>query len=108
MPTYIINGENPSSHTERVLSDIILTVNSMLCEGLKTPGNDLVNIHPKTLISMVITNILVHFLTGAIRDNNPLPERLKMLDETLDEVCLMSTKLWNALEAYKADDTIAH
>ncbi len=106
--SYITYGNAPRTYTEQVMSEIVLTVNDMLCEGLAAKESELVNIHPRTLISMLVTNILVHLLTGAIGSDNPIQSRLKMMHDTLSEVCGMSQKLWTALEASKADNAIAH
>ena len=56
---------------------------------------------------MVVTNILVNLLYFSVGHADP-KTRMKMVQDTLDEIGDMSLNLWKSLEAANADEKTAH
>jgi hypothetical protein len=104
---FVLGEHEPDTEPQRSLSEIVFMVKARLSDALENPDTGLVEVHPKTLISMVVSNILVNLLVTAIGSND-LKLRMKMAKECLEEVQSMSLHLWTALETNKADNTTAH
>ena len=92
----------PQKEPQKTLSDIVFLVKGRVGDALDDPNTKLHLEHPRTLISIVVTNILVNLLfhSVAVKD---ISRRLDMLQECLDEIQEMTYELWNSLEAAKAD-----
>lgn len=104
---FVVGETSPTTEPQKTLSDLVFMVKAKLADALDDPSVGLSGTHPRVLISMVITNILVNLLfhTVAISD---VKRRIEMVKETLDEVQEMTYQLWNALEAGRADTATAH
>jgi hypothetical protein len=106
--SHFVLGENePDTEPQRSLSDIVFMVKARLSDALDNPETGLVEVHPRTLISMVVSNILVNLLVTAIGSTD-MKLRMKMAQDCLEDVNAMSLHLWTALEANKVDNTTAH
>ncbi len=104
---FVVGETEPTNEPQKSLSDIVFMVKAKLADALHDPNVGLAGTHPRVLISMVITNILVNLLfhTVAVGD---VRRRLEMVQDTLNEINDMTFHLWNALEAGRADTTTAH
>ena len=63
---YVLGETEPDTHPQKALSDIVLLVKERLSEALANDELDLAATHPRIIISMVITNILVNLLFHSI------------------------------------------
>ncbi len=104
---YVMGETTPETEPQRSLSEIFFLVRARLADALDDPKSELAGTHPRVLISMVITNILVNLMFHSVAVTD-VSRRLHMVKETLDEINEMTFQLWNALEAGRADTSIAH
>lgn len=104
---YVMGETVPETEPQKSLSEIVFLVKSRLADALDDPNSDLGGTHPRVLISMVVTNILVNLMFHSVAVTD-VKKRLSMVKETLDEINEMTFQLWNALEAGRADTSIAH
>ena len=98
---FVVGEQEPEKAVEIYLRDIIFAVKDILECALNDAESELARIHPKTLVSMVITNILVNLLFNIISVSD-IGIRIKLLNECLDEIRESSLHLWKSLEASKA------
>lgn len=104
---YVMGETSPETEPQKSLSDIVFLVKARLADALCDPDVGLSGNHPRVVISMVITNILVNLMFHSVAVTD-VKKRLQMVQETLDEINEMTFQLWNALEAGRADTSIAH
>lgn len=104
---YVVDETEPTSEPEKSLSDIVFLVKNRLADALTDEKSALSGVHPRVIISMVITNILVNLLFNSIVMTD-VSRRLEMVNESLDEIKEMTLRLWQAMEASRADEKIAH
>jgi signal transduction histidine kinase len=106
--SHYVRGETePQEQPQKALSDIVLMVKNRLAEALQDKEIGLSGNHPRVIISMVITNILVNLLFNSIAVTD-VGRRLEMVDDSLDEIKEMTLNLWRAMEASRADTTNPH
>lgn len=104
---YVLGETSPETEPQKSLSDIVFLVKERLADALCDPTVGLAGNHPRVVISMVITNILVNLMFHSVAVTD-VKKRLSMVKETLDEINEMTFQLWNALEAGRADTSTAH
>ncbi len=105
---HFIVGENmPTTEPQKSLSDIVFMVKNRLCDAIGDPSTHFAESHPRTLISMVTTNILVNLMFHSLSVTE-VKKRIEVVEEVLDEIKEMTLELWHALEANRADETKAH
>lgn len=104
---YVLGENEPETEPQKSLSDIVFLVKARLADALDDPDVGLSDNHPRVVISMVITNILVNLMFHSVAVTD-VRKRLQMVKETLNEINDMTLQLWNALEAGRADTSIAH
>lgn len=104
---FVVSETSPETEPEKSLSDIVFLVKARLAEALSDPDVGLSGNHPRIVISMVITNILVNLMFHSVAVTD-VKKRLSMVKDTLDEINDMTFELWNTLEASRADRSIAH
>ncbi len=104
---FVVGETSPETEPQKSLSDIVFMVKARLADALDDPNAGLAGTHPRVLISMVVTNILVNLMFHSVAVTD-VKRRLSMVKETLDEINEMTFQLWNALEAGRADTTTAH
>lgn len=104
---YVLGEDEPDTQPQKTLSDIVFLVKNRLADALCDPTVGLAGNHPRVVISMVITNILVNLMFHSVAVTD-VKKRLQMVKETLDEINEMTFQLWNALEAGRADTSTAH
>jgi len=99
---YFFDGADMDADPQSTLSEIVGLVKLRLYKAMDDTNSVIANTHPRTLISMVVTNILVNLLTDIIGPKEP-SIRIEMVNDSLDEICIMAMNLWRALEANKAE-----
>ena len=104
---YVLGETSPETEPQKSLSDIVFLVKARLADALSDPDVGLSGHHPLVVISTVVTNILVNLMFHSVAVTD-VKKRLSMVKETLDEINEMTFQLWNALEAGRADTSIAH
>jgi len=104
---FVVGETAPTTEPQKSLSDIVFLVKSRLADALDDPNAGLAGTHPRVIISMVVTNILVNLMFHSVAVTD-VKRRLFMVKETLDEINEMTFQLWNALEAGRADTSTAH
>lgn len=104
---YVLGELSPETEPQKAMTDIVFMVKDMLSSALCNKATGLDDVHPKTLIAMVASNIIVNLLITAIGDTD-FKTRLKMAQDCITEVQEMSLHLWKAIEANRANDTTAH
>lgn len=104
---FVIGGYEPETQPQKGLAEIVKEVRYRLADILEDPNGGLAGTHPRVVISMVITNILVNLLYHSIGRAEP-KVRLSMVQDTLDEIHDLSLNLWKTLEAANADEKTAH
>ena len=97
----------PDTQPQKALSDIVFIVKERLSEALGDDSIGLAGTHPRVLISMLVTNILVNLLFNSIAVTD-VSRRLDMVNDSLEEVKEMTLNLWRAMEASRADTNKAH
>jgi hypothetical protein len=97
----------PTEEPQKSLSDIVMVVKNRFIDALEDDDTGFKDCHPRTLISMVVTNILVNLMFHRVAVTD-IKKRIKLVEDVLDEVKEMTLELWNALEAGAADETNAH
>jgi hypothetical protein len=104
---YVLGDIEPDTQPQKALSDIVFVVKERLSEALEDDSIGLAGTHPRVLISMLVTNILVNLLFNSIAVTD-VSRRLDMVNDSLEEVKEMTLNLWRAMEASRADTTKAH
>lgn len=104
---YVAGEDEPEIGPQKALSDIVFLVKDRLYEALNDDTTGLSGVHPRILISMVITNILVNLLFNSMAISD-VSRRLEMVNESLDEIKDMTLNLWRAMEASRADTKTQH
>ena len=104
---FVVGGYEPETQPQKALADIVKVVREHVADAVTDPEIGLGNTHPRVIISMVVTNILVNLLYFSVGHADP-KTRMKMVQDTLDEVGDMSLNLWKSLEAANADEKTAH
>lgn len=104
---YTVGENEPEVQPQKALSDIVWMVKDKLAEILQDEEVGLSGNHPRVIISMVITNILVNLLFHTISVND-VSMRLEMVNEALAEIREMTLNLWRAMEANRADKNTPH
>ena len=104
---FVVGESSPEGEPQKTLSDIVFMVKARLADALADETKGLAGNHPKILISMIVTNILVNLMFHCIAAPD-VKRRLSMVDDMLCEIHDMTFELWNALEANRADTTTAH
>lgn len=105
---FVVGGAEPNNALQKAMVEIVGAVKSRLCAALRDEETGLIDVHPRTIISMVATNILVGLLEQSIGHQSTITYRLKMVQSALDEISDMTMGLWKALEAQEANEKIAH
>lgn len=104
---YVLGELEPDTQPQKALSDIVFIVKERLAEALADDALGLAGTHPRIVISMVITNILVNLLFNSIAVSD-VGRRLDMVNDSLEEIKEMTFNLWKAMEASRADTKTAH
>jgi hypothetical protein len=104
---YVVGEDEPEIEPQKALSDIVFLVKDRLAEALSNDTIGLAGVHPRILISMVITNILVNLLFNSIAISD-VSRRLEMVNDSLDEIKGMTLNLWRAMEACRVDTKTQH
>lgn len=104
---YVIGEDEPQAEPQKALSDIVFLVKDRLAEALHNDTIGLTGVHPRVIISMVTTNILVNLLFNSIAISD-VNKRIAMVNDSLDEIKEMTLNLWKAMEASRADTKTAH
>ena len=104
---YVMDENSPETEPQKSLSDIVFLVKARLADALDDPQSGLAGTHPRVIIAMVVTNILVNLMFHSVSVTD-VKKRLHMVKQILDEINEMTFQLWNALEAGRADTSIAH
>lgn len=104
---YIVDEIELETQPQKALSEIVFLVKERIAEALHDDSIGLSGIHPRIIISMVITNILVNLLFNSIAISD-VSRRLEMVNDSLEEIKEMTLNLWRAMEASRADNTTAH
>jgi hypothetical protein len=104
---FVVGGYEPETQPQKALADIVKNVRQQVAEAVTDPEGGLADTHPRVIISMVVTNILVNLLYFCVGHADP-KTRMKMVDDTLEEIGDMSRNLWKSLEAANADEKTAH
>jgi hypothetical protein len=104
---YVLGETEPESQPQKALSEIVFLVKERLSDALHDNDSGLAGNHPRVIISMVITNILVNLLFNSIAITD-VSRRLNMVNESLDEIKEMTLNLWHAMEARRADTKTPH
>lgn len=104
---FVVGETSPETEPQKSLSDIVFMVKARLADALADKDVGLAGNHPRTIISMVVTNILVNLMFHSVCAPD-VNTRLSMIEDTLNEIHDMTFELWNALEANRADTTTAH
>jgi hypothetical protein len=104
---YTLGENEPECQPQKALSDIVFMVKERIEQALKDEETGFAGTHPRIIISMVVTNILVILLFNSIAIND-IPRRLEMVVEILDEIREMTINLWLAMEANGADTKTPH
>lgn len=104
---FVVGDGSGLEQPKKALSEIVFKVKTMLSDALDDPSTKLEGTHPKTLISMIVTNILVNLLTTAIAQKD-VAIRLSMVKDVLQEINELSLHLWTSIEASIADDKTKH
>ena len=104
---FVVGEIEPETEPQKSLSNIVFMVKSQIAMALADEKVGLAGTHPRVLISMVVTNILVNLLFNSIAITD-VSRRMEMVNDSLDEISEMTFHLWKALEANRADTTTAH
>lgn len=104
---YVVGENEPEVQPQKTLSDIVFLVKDRLADALHDEKSGLAGNHPRVIISMVITNILVNLLFNSIAISD-VGRRLEMVNDSLEEIREMTMNLWSAMEASRADTKTAH
>ena len=104
---YVIGENEPDNQPQKTLSDIVFLVKNRLAAALADENSRLSGIHPRVIISMVITNILVNLLFNSIAISD-VGRRLDMVNYSLEEIREMTMHFWASMEASRADTKTAH
>lgn len=105
---HFVRGENdPNQEPQKFFADIVYMVKERIANALDDDLAGVSGAHPRILISMVITNILVNLMFNSIITID-VKRRLEMLQESLKEIGEMTIELWTTLEAQRADRSTAH
>lgn len=104
---YVVGEDEPTTEPQKALSEIVWAVKNRLAEALDDNEVGLAGNHPRVIISMVITNILVNLLFNSIATKD-IKRRLDMVNDSLDEIKEMTLNLWRAMEACRADTKTPH
>lgn len=104
---YSLGQSEPDTQPQKTLAEIVFAVKEKLATILEDDKIGLSEIHPRVIISMVITNILVNLLFNSIAVKD-IRTRLDMVIESLDEIREMTVSLWTAMEANRADTKNPH
>lgn len=105
---FVIGDITPETPLQCALRDIVHDVRSRIADALDNPETNLLAIHPRVVISMVVTNILVNLVDRSLNPHLDISTRLDMIHGIVDEVSVLSLKLFTAMEAAKADSKTAH
>lgn len=104
---YTLGDNEPDCQPQKALSDIVFMVKERIAQALQDEEIGLSGVHPRIIISMVVTNILVNLLFNSIAIND-VHRRMEMVTESLDEIREMTINLWLAMEASRADTKTPH
>lgn len=104
---YVVGEGEPETQPQKTLSDIVFLVKERLADALQDEKSGLADTHPRVVISMVITNILVNLLFDSIAISD-VSRRFDMVNDSFDEIREMTLNLWGAMEASRADTTNPH
>jgi len=104
---FVVGETAPETEPQKSLSDIVFMVKERLADALSDDKVGLAGTHPRVLISMVVTNILVNLLFHSVAVVD-VKIRRDMVQDCLMEIEDMTMELWNALEANRADTSNAH
>jgi len=104
---FVVGESDPQQQPQKALSDIVFMVKERLADALDNKEVGLAGTHPRVIISMVVTNILVNLLFHSIAVND-ITKRMEMVQSSLDEISEMTMQLWKSLETNRADTKTAH
>lgn len=96
------------STLEKHLANLLAEIDSRVLEAIEDKTTNLFSLHPRVIIVIFCTNIIVNLLMDALSRNLDVGVKLKLVEECLEEIKDTSLKLWSSIEASKADEKIPH
>ncbi len=104
---FVLGESEPHTQPQKALSDIVFMVKNSLADALSDESVGLAGTHPRVIISMVVTNILVNLLFHSVAASD-VARRIEMVKDSLDEIGNMTLQLWKSLETNRADTSTPH
>lgn len=96
--------EKPTNAIEAIMADIVMYAEKKLTEGLLNPMTGLEQLHPKTIIAMLVTNLIINLSYKAIvHDVNTPAMRLAMIENLMAGIVAMVMDCWTIVETQRAD-----
>lgn len=99
------HDENPEprSGVDALVRKIIFHLKNELNLWIKNNPDEVNKIHPRMLVNIILTNILLNLFMDAWDINAPMKETRESFSACLEDVCEMSMNGLNALLAAQAD-----
>ncbi len=99
----ISEGHEADNKHEKFFMDIVEYVKEKIVEGNEDKTLRLNEVHPKTLIAILITNILVNLFLAAAHSKS-MDVRETMLADLLEEVEFLTMQSFKQMKRYEADN----
>ena len=100
----VADDNNPVNRVEKMFHDITEIVEHMAAEILSNKETKAAEIHPRTFIAVLITNILVNMFIKARKSGIDADKTLTMFQSLLDEVHQLATASVSHVVKYEAEN----
>ena len=100
--------KNPSSSLDIHLISLLAEIELRIADAIEDKSTGLEELNTRDIIVMIATNVIMHLMGLSLSTTNQTNIRLTEVKACLDEIKETSLKLWNAVEAARADEEIAH
>ncbi|HEX4045433.1 MAG TPA: hypothetical protein VHZ76_07205 [Gammaproteobacteria bacterium] len=93
---------------KKFIEELTLSVRKKIIHTLECNFQDLNEIHPRTLINMIASHIVINLSHSVM--NEFITPRMKQeaMNELIDELSAMIRFMWRAIDTLAADETVAN
>lgn len=90
--------------TETFLIDVFEAVHDRMMAAYRADVPEIVKIHPRTLINMIASNVVVNLVRNCLIPASTVNMRMEAIEDTIDELTEMIRFVWQAFETTLAPE----
>jgi hypothetical protein len=103
MISWFYDDDDPKTPLEEHLIDLLQELESRVAAALQDEFTHLKSYHPKDVIVMMTSNIIVHLLSRSLSSSLFVNERINLVEDCTEEIKEATMKLWTVLETSRVD-----